>query len=242
MNQQPTDRHDIPGIWRPTWFGVLAVGAVIALLDILGSPWTSYAQDAPAPAPPTGAPASPAAAMNALGGFAGGEPAANLLGVPVSNLYPGKVTPMPDIVSPVAGDAGAPARGQKYFNQFNCVGCHAANGAGGMGPALSNRQWIYGSSAANIYLTIYQGRPKGMPAWGGMLPDSVIWDLVAYIQSISKAPATEWGKTTSPGGFTIEQVPAENLPSTDPWSHVEQFSYGSAPAQHGEPAASAKGQ
>ena len=89
-----------------------------------------------------------------------------------------------------------------------------------MGPALSNAKFIYGGEPANIYLTILQGRPNGMPAWGGMLPDQTIWDLVAYIQSISKEPAGEWGKTISLESFTIEQVPAEFKSTADPWRYT----------------------
>ena len=43
--------------------------------------------------------------------------------------------------------------------------------AAGMGPALSEGQFIYGSSPANLFLSIYQGRPNGMPAWGEILPE-----------------------------------------------------------------------
>ena len=36
----------------------------------------------------------------------------------------------PNIDNPVGGNPEAISRGQNYFNQFNCVGCHAPNGAG----------------------------------------------------------------------------------------------------------------
>jgi cytochrome c oxidase cbb3-type subunit III len=159
----------------------------------------------------------------------GGGAASELLQVPVVTLYPGGVSPAPQMESPVADDPGAAQRGMRYFVQMNCVGCHAPNGAGGMGPSLSNAQFIYGSAPENIYLSILQGRPQGMPAWGGMLPDEVIWDLVAYIQSISKEPDAPWGKTISPGGFTIEQVPAEFTTTAEPWRYTTPFSYGQAP-------------
>ena len=53
---------------------------------------------------------------------------------------------MIDIKNP-ENDAQAVERGMKYFTAFNCVGCHAANGGGGMGPALSNSN--FSSTAAN---------------------------------------------------------------------------------------------
>lgn len=159
----------------------------------------------------------------------GGGTAGELVHVPVVKLYPGNVPVRPPVENPVAGDPAAVQRGMKHYNRFNCIGCHAANGAGGMGPSLSNAKFIYGGEPENIYLSILQGRPAGMPAWGGMLPDQVIWELVAYIQSISREPAAPWGKTTSVDGFTIEQVPAEYLTTTDPWQYTTPFSYGQAP-------------
>jgi cytochrome c oxidase cbb3-type subunit 3 len=165
------------------------------------------------------------------GGDAAGSPANKLLHVPVVTLQPGGVPVRPKIANPVADDPEAVQNGMNYFNQMNCVGCHAPNGAGGMGPALSNAKFIYGAEPENIYLSILQGRPNGMPAWGGMLPDEVIWDLVAYIKSISQDPAAGWGNTTSAKGFTLEQVPAEFVKTDDPWRYTTSFSYGQAPSE-----------
>ncbi|MGH6749261.1 MAG: c-type cytochrome [Methyloceanibacter sp.] len=152
-----------------------------------------------------------------------------LLQVPITHIIPGNINVTPNIKNPVADDSDAVNRGMKYFDNFNCSGCHAANGAGGMGPALSNHSFKFGSDRANIYLTIAQGRPTGMPAWGTLLPSSVIWDLVAYIGSISNAPKDEWGTTTSLDAFTIEQVPAEFQATPTPWQYTEPFSFGQKP-------------
>jgi cytochrome c oxidase cbb3-type subunit III len=159
----------------------------------------------------------------------GGGTASELVHVPVVTLYPGGVPARPRVKNPVAGDPEAVQRGMQYFNQMNCVGCHAPNGAGGMGPSLSNATFVYGGEPENIYLSILQGRPNGMPAWGGMLPDQVIWDIVAYIESISNEPAPPWGRTTSADGFTTEQVPAEFITTANPWQYTTPFSYGQAP-------------
>src|SRR5438270_13486289 len=45
------------------------------------------------------------------------------------------------------------AQGKTLFRQMNCNGCHS-NGGGGMGPALIDDEWIYGSSIENIVATI----------------------------------------------------------------------------------------
>ena len=100
-----------------------------------------------------------------------------------------------------------------------------------MGPALSERQFIYGRAPANIYLSIYQGRPNGMPAWGETLPADSIWDLVAYVTSISSAPDTGWGQTISlsPPSHSIQQVPAELVTTTTPWARTQPFGNGRKP-------------
>jgi cytochrome c oxidase cbb3-type subunit 3 len=166
--------------------------------------------------------------QNSLDQFSAAN-ADTLLKVPVSPLSPGGVSLAPNLPNPVANDPDAANRGMRYFIQFNCVGCHAPNGGGGMGPALSNRSFIYGSKPEQIFLSIVQGRPRGMPSWGGRLPDSVVWDLVAYVQLISQAPDTEWGRTVSATSPKIEQVPAEYQLSTRPWDHTQPFGYGQNP-------------
>lgn len=160
-----------------------------------------------------------------------GTPNAQLLRTNVPSLIPGAPPPRPAVVNPVADDPGAVERGMKYFVQFNCVGCHAPNGAGGMGPALSNNTWLYGSAPANIYLDIVQGRSQGMPAFGRLLPDQIIWDLVAYVHSISQDPDKSFGRTISVEAFAkgIQQVPAEKVQSSNPWNTTEPFKFGQKP-------------
>jgi len=157
--------------------------------------------------------------------YNGVVPAEKLLRVPVSGIYPGGNSSglEPDMQNPLKNDPDAVARGMQDFANFNCSGCHMANGGGGMGPALSNDTWIYRSSPANIYLSIAQGRSAGMPAFGAMLPDRTIWELVAYIQSLSNSHAPTFGITTSaaPNPPPIEQVPAGQVESPTPWNYTE---------------------
>ncbi|CCJ08485.1 c-type cytochrome [Methylocystis sp. SC2] len=151
------------------------------------------------------------------------------LRAPVTTLLPGDPPPQPPIDNPVKGDPQALQRGMSYFTTFNCVGCHAPNGGGGMGPALSNRIFIYGGEPVNIYLSIYHGRPNGMPAWGAMLSNEIIWDLVAYVESISQAPSKGWGRTISRDALKIEQTPAEFIETAKPWSYTQRFNFGQKP-------------
>jgi cytochrome c oxidase cbb3-type subunit 3 len=86
--------------------------------------------------------------------------------------------------SPFQQNAYGMSEGKRLFDNYNCSGCHA-HGGGGMGPALMDDQWIYGSHPANIFETIVEGRPNGMPSFRNKIPDQQVWQLVAYVQSMS---------------------------------------------------------
>lgn len=89
------------------------------------------------------------------------------------------------IKNPLAGDKTAVTTGETLFSSMNCIGCHAPEAGGGMGPPLGDVSWIYGDAPADIYLTISNGRPNGMPSYGNALPAESIWSLVSYVQSLS---------------------------------------------------------
>jgi len=74
--------------------------------------------------------------------------------------------------------------GKKLYSSYNCEGCHFLGG-GGMGPALMDDKWIYGSDAANIFETIVEGRPNGMPSFGSNIPRYQIWQIVSFVRSLS---------------------------------------------------------
>lgn len=81
------------------------------------------------------------------------------------------------------------AEGQRYFESFNCSGCHGGAGGGGIGPALSDGSWRYGGTVADIHASIAFGRPNGMPTFAERIPDYVIWQLASYVVSLSgRAP------------------------------------------------------
>jgi cytochrome c oxidase cbb3-type subunit 3 len=46
-------------------------------------------------------------------------------------------------------------------------------------------QWIYGDQPENIFSTIVEGRPNGMPSFRGRIPTQQVWQLVAYVRSLS---------------------------------------------------------
>ena len=90
--------------------------------------------------------------------------------------------------NPYDGNAYAISEGQRLFSWYNCTGCHA-NGGGGIGPPLIKTEWIYGGEPANLFDTIVKGRPNGMPAWGGKIPEYQIWQIVAFVRSHEQAGA-----------------------------------------------------
>src|SRR4249919_727204 len=88
-----------------------------------------------------------------------------------------------DTANPLAGNAGAIEAGHDLFGKMNCAGCHAYDLTGGMGPDLTDPSWQYGGKPGEIYHTIADGTPRGMPAWKDKMTVDEIWQVVAYIQS-----------------------------------------------------------
>jgi cytochrome c oxidase cbb3-type subunit 3 len=105
-------------------------------------------------------------------------------GVPFTELAPGPPVARADGQNPVQTSAYAISQGQTLYEWFNCVGCHA-HGGGSMGPALMDEAWIYGGKPEQIFTSIARGRPNGMPAFGERIPIAQIWQIVAYVQSLS---------------------------------------------------------
>jgi cytochrome c oxidase cbb3-type subunit 3 len=102
-------------------------------------------------------------------------------GPPVSNL----TVPAPvGLPNRYEENAYAVSQGKTLYNQYNCSGCHA-QGGGGMGPPLMDADWIYGSKPQNIFESISQGRPNGMPAFGGKVVEDQLWQITAYVRSMS---------------------------------------------------------
>lgn len=117
--------------------------------------------------------------------FKEGPPAAaTARGIGMSDVGAGGQPASPSQRSPYMENAWAISEGKRLFTAFNCTGCHA-HGGGGSGPALMDRKWIYGSEPANIHQTIVEGRPNGMPRFGGVLREQQVWQLTAYVRSLS---------------------------------------------------------
>ena len=128
--------------------------------------------------------------------FRESPPSATPTSVRLSALQPGAMVETTHVANPYEDNAYAQSEGQRLFSWYGCVGCHA-NGGGGMGPALMDDKWIYGSAPENIYATIIQGRPNGMPSFAGKIPSYQVWQLVTYVRSLSGlTPAAGRGART----------------------------------------------
>lgn len=140
------------------------------------------------------------------------SPSAPSSGLAMTELQPGAPASVPAKDSPYAYNAYAISQGKHLYEWFNCAGCHA-HGGGNIGPALMDDRWIYGSAPANLFATIVEGRPNGMPAFRAKLNDSQVWQLVAYVQALTgelsrdALPARDDHLFSKPGEQSLEAQP-----------------------------------
>ena len=124
----------------------------------------------------------------------GAADAAPPLTVTVSELHAGASTPPAPTVNRREASAYALVEGRRLYSWFNCEGCHFLGG-GGIGPPLMDEEWIYGGQPANVFATIVEGRPNGMPSFRNKIPEYQVWQIVAYVRSMSGQVA----KDVAPG-------------------------------------------
>ena len=114
----------------------------------------------------------------------GARLAENHVGSDDTTQFAPATTPRVDIGRVYDGRAYDLNEGKRWFVAYNCSGCHG-NGGGGMGPALMDHVWKYGSEPRDVYESIVRGRPAGMPSFSGRIPERQVWQLVAYVRSMS---------------------------------------------------------
>lgn len=118
------------------------------------------------------------------------------------HVQPGLVKPYAGLSlrNPYASDPNAAKNGAKLFISYNCADCHGADGSGFMAPSLADGRWHFGGSDEELFESIYEGRPDGMPAWGSLIGDDQIWLLVAYVRTL------QGGKDVTTENFTGRTV------------------------------------
>jgi len=92
---------------------------------------------------------------------------------------------------------------------MNCDGCHGGGAIGWVGPSLVDGRWRYGGSDEEVFTSIFYGRPKGMPAYGGVMGSDAVWTVVAYLKAQPVPPVVP---TTSwlPGGNAAAGPPEQS--------------------------------
>lgn len=95
------------------------------------------------------------------------------------NLAP----PAETLSNPLSEDPDAAEQGEVLFGAMNCDGCHGGGAVGFVGPSLVDGRWRYGGDDGELFHSIFYGRAHGMPAYGGILSDATVWQLVTYVRS-----------------------------------------------------------
>jgi mono/diheme cytochrome c family protein len=99
------------------------------------------------------------------------------------NIQAGAVIKADSGGNPYADQQDAVKIGESLFNRYNCDGCHGDGAAGSVGPSLADGRWRYGGTPREIYQSVYEGRPLGMPSYRAVAHEP-IWYLVAYVRSL----------------------------------------------------------
>lgn len=96
----------------------------------------------------------------------------------------GSLSPPAETLSnPFDSDPVAAQQGEVLFSAMNCDGCHGGGGLGFVGPSLVDGRWKHGGEDGELFHSIFYGRSHGMPAYGGILSDATVWQLVTYVRS-----------------------------------------------------------
>jgi mono/diheme cytochrome c family protein len=92
----------------------------------------------------------------------------------------------PNKLNPYTGVLEAITPGRTLYLQIGCSGCHGVGGGGGMGPALLDDEWKFGSDDETLSKLIKGEIPQQtMPAiFGKELPDDDVWKILAYVRSL----------------------------------------------------------
>ncbi len=147
-------------------------------------------------------------------------------------LRPGLRPERPGPAHEVESNAFLVNNGKRLFRWYNCNGCHG-QGGGGYGPALMDAAWLYGAEPADIYVSIVEGRPGGMPSFGGRIPEDQVWQLVAYVRSLSGQLRQDAAPSRADG---LAGAPPENTrPEMKPVAAPTDPAAASAPASSPPP-------
>ncbi|CAM3537445.1 cbb3-type cytochrome c oxidase N-terminal domain-containing protein [Zobellia roscoffensis] len=112
-------------------------------------------------------------------------------------------------------DASDISAGKSIF-ESNCVACHMTDGGGGIGPNLTDKNWILGGGIKNVFHTISEGGRdgKGMIAWKQNLKPAEIAQVASYVLSFQ---GTTPANPKAPEGdvWADPNAPEQTIPATE---------------------------
>ncbi len=98
---------------------------------------------------------------------------------PIFNKFAGQ-----DLAA-VALDPEAQKIGKRLFSTY-CTQCHGSDARGARGyPNLTDNDWLFGGEPETIKTSIMDGRNGMMPPWGEILGNEGVFNVTAYIESLS---------------------------------------------------------
>jgi len=77
-------------------------------------------------------------------------------------------------------DPASLAQGKSVYTTY-CFSCHMEGGKGGIGPNLTDKNWIYDGDLKGVFTTITNGAQNGMVAWKEFIPANEIQAVTSYI-------------------------------------------------------------
>ena len=85
----------------------------------------------------------------------------------------------------LAKNKDANEMGKRLFLTY-CMQCHGSDARGAKGfPNLTDNDWLYGGTPADIQKTIAEGRHGQMAAWGAALGEEKVKDVANYVLKIA---------------------------------------------------------
>jgi cytochrome c oxidase cbb3-type subunit 3 len=84
----------------------------------------------------------------------------------------------------------------------NCVVCHGNEGQGTIGPNFTDKYWIYGGHAKDMFTVVKNGAKNGMKAWKDELSPTEIQNVISYIHTLK---GTNPANPKAPQGDLFEE-------------------------------------
>ena len=81
-------------------------------------------------------------------------------------------------------DAGDLSKGKALF-ETNCVTCHNSKGEGNIGPNLTDKNWIYGFDIKDVFKTVKNGTPNGMPEHNSKFNPVQLQQVASFVLSLT---------------------------------------------------------